>query len=117
MAFDLTIWKEQAQNKFQQLGTWLQRRKNEDAPYLVYGTLCSMSLWPLIEAAKAGHLLPVMLALGGVAGGVGGPPWVSPLPRDRCGYLPSFAALVACRLARRQDLHQLMSPDLRARSR
>ncbi len=70
--FDLDAWKKSASDKLRQVGRWIERFRNEDAPHLVYGTVCSLSLWPLVEAAQKGQLLPVFMALGGVAGGVGG---------------------------------------------
>ncbi len=72
MVFTPEVWKQQATEQFQQARSWLKQRATQDAPYLVYGTLGSLSLWPLVEAAQAGQLLPVVLALGHVAGGVGG---------------------------------------------
>jgi formylglycine-generating enzyme required for sulfatase activity len=72
MGFDRITWKAAAAEKLQGIGDWLERRRVKEAPYLVYGTLCGLSLWPLVEAARAGQLLPVVMALGGVAGGVGG---------------------------------------------
>lgn len=72
MTFTLDTWQQQAADKFHQISRWLKRRTTQDAPYLVYGTLCGLSLWPLVEAAQAGQLLPVMLALGNVAAGLGG---------------------------------------------
>ncbi len=72
MAFTPEIWQQQTTKKLQQAGGWLKRLATQDAPYLVYGTLSGLSLWPLVEAAQAGELLPVVVALGSVAGGVGG---------------------------------------------
>ena len=72
MEFTLDIWKEQAAAQLRRIGGWLEQRKTQDAPYLVYGALCGLSLWPLVEAARAGQVLPVMMALGSVAAGVGG---------------------------------------------
>jgi formylglycine-generating enzyme required for sulfatase activity len=72
MTFDLSTWKQSAGEKLHRIGSWLDRRKQQDAPYLVYGTLCGLSLWPLVEAARAGQFLPVMMALGSVAGSAGG---------------------------------------------
>ncbi len=72
MSFTLNVWKEKAAGGLRQAGDWLERRKTQDAPQLLYGALCGLSLWPLVEAAQAGELLPVMVALGSVAGGVGG---------------------------------------------
>ena len=72
MDLTLDIWKEQAAGQLRRIGGWLEQRKAQDAPYLVYGALCGLSLWPLVEAARAGQVLPVMMALGSVAAGVGG---------------------------------------------
>jgi formylglycine-generating enzyme required for sulfatase activity len=72
MDFDLATWKAAAAEKLKGIGDWLEQRRLKDTPYLVYGTVCGLSLWPLVEAARAGQLLPVIMALGGVAGGVGG---------------------------------------------
>jgi hypothetical protein len=72
MTFNLDIWKEKAGEQLRTLGDWLRRRGARDAPCLLYGTLCGLSLWPLVEAAQAGQTLPVMMGLGSVAAGVGG---------------------------------------------
>jgi hypothetical protein len=72
VAFTIEIWKEQASERLQEPGGWVERRKSQDVPHLLYGALCGLSLWPLVEAAQAGQWLPVMMALGSVAAGVGG---------------------------------------------
>ena len=72
MDFTLATWKEAAAEKLKGIGAWLERRGQQDVPFLVYGTLCGLSLWPLVEAAQAGQFLPVVMTLGGIAGGVGG---------------------------------------------
>ena len=72
MTFTLDTWKEKAAQRLRHVGDWLQRKRTEDAPLLLYGGLCGMSLWPLVQAAQAGQWLPVVMALGSVAGGVGG---------------------------------------------
>jgi formylglycine-generating enzyme required for sulfatase activity/energy-coupling factor transporter ATP-binding protein EcfA2 len=72
MVFDLEIWKQAAKGKLQKIGDWLNHKITEQTPYVAYCALCSLTLWPLIEAAKAGQLLPVMVALASVAGNVGG---------------------------------------------
>ena len=72
MAFDLSTWKQSAADKLRGIGGWLDRRKTQDAPLLVYGTLCGLSLWPLVEAARQpGGYVAVIGALGTVAAGVG----------------------------------------------
>ena len=89
MDFTLTNWKQSATDKLKAIGSWLDRRRIQDAPYLLYGTLCGLSLWPLVEAAQAGQFLPVMMALGSVAGGVGGNLLAEQVQRwkDRAGEL------------------------------
>jgi len=72
MDFTLDVWKEKAAGQLARIGDWLEQRKKQDTPYLVYGALCGLSLWPLVEAARAGQVLPMMMALGSVAAGVGG---------------------------------------------
>ena len=71
MAFDIEAWKERATASVRGIGDLL-KRATSGTPYVVYGALCTLSLWPLVEAARQGELLPVMMALGGVAGSVGG---------------------------------------------
>ena len=60
MDFTLDVWKEKAAGQLRRVGAWLEQRKRQDVPYLVYGALCGMSLWPLVEAARGGQVLPVM---------------------------------------------------------
>jgi hypothetical protein len=72
MTFTLQTWKDQTDGQLQKFGGWLERLRQAYAPYLLYGTLCGMTLWPLVEVARKGQALDVMLALGGVAAGVGG---------------------------------------------
>ncbi|NJM41422.1 MAG: NACHT domain-containing protein [Anaerolineae bacterium] len=52
MAFDLKTWKQQAAEKLSNSGDWLRARMKRDAPYVAYGALCSLSLWPLLQAAQ-----------------------------------------------------------------
>lgn len=72
MDFNLSIWKQRAGNRLHTTGKWLKQHASESASYITYSALCTLSLWPLIEAAQQGQVLPVMIALGSVAGGVGG---------------------------------------------
>ena len=72
MAFDLTTWKTSLTEHLAQSKTWLKRAKDEAGPYILYGNLCGLSLWPLVTAAlESGQLVSVVLALGSVAGGAG----------------------------------------------
>lgn len=48
MNFTSETWMNQAHQKLQGIGHWL---KKGDAPYLAYGTVAGLSLWPLVEAA------------------------------------------------------------------
>ena len=60
MAWSVEQWKENAARNVRRIGAWLGHK----TPYAVYSALCGLSLWPLVEAAR--------VALGDVAGGVGG---------------------------------------------
>ena len=78
MPFDETTWRQRLQVKLQSLGHWLNQRRQRDVPYIAYGALTTLTLWPLIEAAGAalqsGQSVPASLyiALGNIAGSVGG---------------------------------------------
>jgi formylglycine-generating enzyme required for sulfatase activity len=72
MDFTLANWQQAVSDTLRTIGDLLNRGKEQEAPYLLYGALCGLSLWPLVEAAQGGQLLPAMMALGGVAAGVGG---------------------------------------------
>src|SRR5690349_21374092 len=71
MAFDLSVWKERAAEHLRGVSD-LVKRTASGTPYAVYAGLCTLSLWPLVEAAQQGELFPMMMALGSVAGSVGG---------------------------------------------
>ena len=72
MTFDLATWKRKVGERLSGVNAWVDRAKTEHAPQLVYAALCGASLWPLVEAARSGHFIPVVVALGAIAGGVGG---------------------------------------------
>lgn len=70
--FDKKTWQEQISDQSQRFKAWLARRANRDAPYVAYGGVLAATLWPAIEvAAQTGNSVPVILALGNMAGGVG----------------------------------------------
>lgn len=72
MQFTVDAWRARAGRKLGQIKAWLDRRRREDAPYLVYGTVAGLSLWPLVEAAAtSGQLAPVVGALYSLGAGVG----------------------------------------------
>lgn len=70
--FDETTWRTGAAAKLQQFQQWL---RHGDAPYVAYGTVAGLSLWPVVEAAAqapSGQLpVSLILALGSLAGTVG----------------------------------------------
>ena len=73
MTFTLETWRAQAGRKLEQVGQWLERRRRQDLPYMAYGTVAGLALWPLVEAAaQSGQFWPVVGAMYGVAGSVGG---------------------------------------------
>ena len=121
MSFDLASWKEGAADKLQGMGAWLAKRRVQDAPHALYGALCGLSLWPLVEAAQAGQFLPVMVALGSVAGGVGGNLLAEQVQRwkdraEEAGGLDEeeVAAWAAERAAEDADLRQALDAILEA---
>ncbi|MEW5961612.1 MAG: hypothetical protein AB1801_28165, partial [Chloroflexota bacterium] len=70
--FNRQLWQEQISGQGERFKEWLARRVRRDAPYLAYGGALAATLWPAIEAAaQAGSSVPVILALGNIAGGVG----------------------------------------------
>ena len=71
MAFDLNVWKECAAERVRDIGDLL-KRATSGAPYVVYGALCTLSLWPLVEAAQKGKMRQIMNTLSEVADNEGG---------------------------------------------
>ncbi len=66
--FNLETWK---RNLRERLPGW-KARMEAAGSHTLYGFLAAMSLWPLVEAARSGQVLPVAMTLGGIAAGVGG---------------------------------------------
>jgi hypothetical protein len=52
MTFSVDVWKAQIQQKLQQAGNWVKQVKARQAPYVVYGFLSTMVLWPLLDALR-----------------------------------------------------------------
>ncbi|MCP4693558.1 MAG: hypothetical protein GY859_36320, partial [Desulfobacterales bacterium] len=71
MTFTPEIWKKQVSDRAGRFGDWLKKRGGREFPNLIYGGLCGMTIWPLVEAAQTGLSMSVGMALGSVAGGVG----------------------------------------------
>ncbi|MCP4357083.1 MAG: SUMF1/EgtB/PvdO family nonheme iron enzyme [Chloroflexi bacterium] len=74
MSFTTETWRQKAADQFKRFPHWL---KKGEAPFIAYGTVAGLTLWPLVEAAANAPTteqlsLSLILALGGVAGGVGG---------------------------------------------
>jgi len=68
---NLDTWKTRVAQTMQKLSYWLQQQQ-ANTPYLVYGTLTGLTLWPLVEqAAQTGQLAPAIGGLYSVAAGVG----------------------------------------------
>jgi hypothetical protein len=66
------MWQGQISAKVRHLGGWLAQHRQTDLPYMAYGTVAGLTLWPLVEAfARSGRPDAVLLALYGVAGSVG----------------------------------------------
>ncbi|GAB4151704.1 MAG: hypothetical protein Fur0021_15800 [Candidatus Promineifilaceae bacterium] len=82
MAFDKEIWEQRVKGKLAEIKQWLDRRRQQDLPYVVYGTVAGLTLWPIVEAAaQTGQLSNVMWVLFNVAGAIGGDLIASQLER------------------------------------
>ena len=68
MPFTLETWKAQV---YERLWDW-RLRLEQARPASIYSTLSAMALWPLVQAAQSEGMLPMAMALGNVAAGVGG---------------------------------------------
>lgn len=69
---NIETWREKATTKLAEIGTWLHYRRQRDLPYIAYGTLAGLTIWPLVEAAATtGQVAPVIGAVYSVAAGVG----------------------------------------------
>ncbi|MGE0680806.1 MAG: hypothetical protein AB7P69_07840 [Candidatus Binatia bacterium] len=66
MPFDLTTWKATVRER---LTNWRQRMQGFGVNS-VYGSLCAMTLWPVVQAAT-GEDISAGMALGGVLSSVG----------------------------------------------
>ncbi|MCP5086179.1 MAG: SUMF1/EgtB/PvdO family nonheme iron enzyme [Rhodobacteraceae bacterium] len=77
MNFTLASWKSKSKEKYTTLIQSMSQQ-TQNAELIAYGTLTSLTLWPLVEhvstAAQSGQPLPLgaIMVLGSVAGGVGG---------------------------------------------
>jgi hypothetical protein len=72
MTFPREIWQEEISAKLRHIDQWLAQRHQIDLLYLAYATVAGLSPWPLVEAfVRSGRPDAVLLALYGVAGGVG----------------------------------------------
>ena len=72
MTFKTENWRDRIGQKVSGLGHWLKRRQQEDLPYVAYGTIAGMTVWPLVEAAVVtGQVAPVIGALYATAAGLG----------------------------------------------
>lgn len=72
MSFDLVAWKRHTAERLRGVRNSVTRIVGRNAPYAVYGTVGGLTLWPLVEAAQGGQILPVVLAFGSAAASVGG---------------------------------------------
>jgi hypothetical protein len=73
MPFSKEQWAEQARASLSTIRQWF---KTGDAPYLVYGSVAGLTLWPLVDAAArtpAGQSIPLtlLLTLGNAISGIG----------------------------------------------
>ena len=73
MEFTQQTWQARAGLKLGEIGHRFKAAAGRDAPYVAYGTLAGLTLWPAVEqAVTIGEAWPVMGALLGIGAGIGG---------------------------------------------
>jgi formylglycine-generating enzyme required for sulfatase activity len=72
MGFDLERWKQQLREPLRRFSADPEAALRRAGATTLFGYLCGMTLFPLVVAAASGELVPVFVALGTVAGNVGG---------------------------------------------
>jgi formylglycine-generating enzyme required for sulfatase activity/predicted ATPase len=72
MEFNLDIWRERAAVKVGEAGQRLKTHARLDLPYIAYGTVAGLGIWPLVEqAVTTGQVAPVIGALYAATANVG----------------------------------------------
>jgi len=72
MEFDLERWKEQLRDPLRRFSANPKGALGRVGAQTLFGYLATMTLYPLVVAAAEGELVPVVVALGSIAGSVGG---------------------------------------------
>jgi len=72
MTFSRETWQTAAHQKLQETSQWLTRHRQENMPFLIYGTVAGLTLWPLVETAiETGHVTSVMGVVYASTAGIG----------------------------------------------
>ncbi len=70
--FTPETWRENTQTKLMEIGRRIRSFAQSDLPYIAYGTVAGLSIWPLVETAvNTGQLSSILGALYSTAAGVG----------------------------------------------
>ncbi len=108
MSFDLKQWKDRISEGLQNL----KSRVSGFAGQSVYGFASTLALWPLVEAVKTGDLAGPIMALGGIAGGVGANLIANQLQQWKDGDQAAMMKNLSLDLASRQELRDAVDSVL-----
>jgi len=72
MTFSRETWQTAAHQKLQETSQWLTRHRQGNMPFLIYGTVAGLTLWPLVETAvRTGSVASVIGTIYAVTAGIG----------------------------------------------
>ncbi|MCB0009937.1 MAG: hypothetical protein KDE04_25905, partial [Anaerolineales bacterium] len=111
--FTPQTWRERATANLQASAARLRQATNRNLPYITYGTLATMSLWPLLERAiQTGQVSEVILALYSVSAGVGSNLIASQIEKWKAASEPPEEAEVAAWLAKQATTNEAVRTTL-----
>lgn len=110
MHFDLEQWKGQVRGRLREFAANPKEQLKRAGTETLFGYLVGMTVFPLAQAATTGELAPALLALGSIAGGVGGNLIANKVQRlhDEASAGKDLEKDVADRPESRQDLDSIL---------
>ncbi len=71
MEFSVDVWQAKVGESLRGLDAGALRLRAQDTAYVLYGTLCGLTVYPLVATVGAGDYAGAFMALGNVLGGIG----------------------------------------------